>query len=974
MANLVRSRKARAQGTKTGNAHGAHSRLAAGRPDRSARRDWNKRGHRPLRFARLRAALSILEKRQDGHHVVAYDPTEREAEGGARRAQRRSPRGREAPRQTRGRRVMREGEEDLEEVVRTSRRRAVKTEGLAEGDVDKIQIEVGAVSALQARHGVKRGAFWIVLLSLLLFWIPILGPAVAGYVGGRKAGTPLRAAIAALIPIAIAFGALAALAGATSVVPAMVRHAVEAGAAGVLGSLPFDFPILGYVLGNLAAIMNAGPDALFSLLAFALAGGAMTQMKVQERMVPPITARIPASRVVAPLVQAPARAIRGARQAEVDGLVAKLNDALARAEKERKALGRTRATGVSAGSWSAPRSRFAWLSGRGERGASPHSALEAQEGSIGEIPLSPTSRQVVAQFLASTPSSRGERRVRVAKAPEVDLSLPQTIAFAGHARGSGAEGRSGAHLYRPSKQYHIYGGSVNPVARAKLEKRLRRTHTLHAMRRGARSLSQMVEVDPEGARALAPHAVTSSGAAEESRPRSLEASALTAEMHYDALEHLENAKFESARRRAAPSEADDLGGLIAHLGEGGEAVVDEAGVDALEFSDRPVFDRRGRQRARIADDDDPTAPEPKAPASKPKVAPPALVRKAIDAVEQEEKRRSTATVDGGKSKVARSADRADPTAGQSAKVDRWLKRTIASAEGPPDSARGKPKGNPAPDGASLAVGVHPRSAEEALEAPSSSEVAEATPARRNEAKEAVPAFEITHGSTEVDSEAAADEGDAPPPRHNRSASDILREIRLQKKADRDAEEGEEIARSAKHAKEEADEIERHARGEAALPEIGEVVLAARDHPARAPAKAPSKKRRHDGEFEPVETDAEKLGSDLEMTLAPIRDEEVRITELVETTAEAAPPETVHASVDEPARAEPPHVAVTEVSGTAPRTANLTAPEPERDVKPGEMVLAGPSTDAPLGDSAEAELTNRDQERIRKRLQEGWNRL
>ncbi|MFQ5919605.1 MAG: hypothetical protein ACE5I4_06120 [Thermoplasmata archaeon] len=39
------------------------------------------------------------------------------------------------------------------------------------------------------------------ILSLMLWWIPLFGPMIAGYVGGRKAGNPWRGALAAIIPV-----------------------------------------------------------------------------------------------------------------------------------------------------------------------------------------------------------------------------------------------------------------------------------------------------------------------------------------------------------------------------------------------------------------------------------------------------------------------------------------------------------------------------------------------------------------------------------------------------------------------------------------------------------------------------------------------------------------------------------------------------------------------------------------------------
>lgn len=42
--------------------------------------------------------------------------------------------------------------------------------------------------------------YWMLLLSVLLFWLPALGPLIAGYVGGKKAGGTIRGIFAAILP------------------------------------------------------------------------------------------------------------------------------------------------------------------------------------------------------------------------------------------------------------------------------------------------------------------------------------------------------------------------------------------------------------------------------------------------------------------------------------------------------------------------------------------------------------------------------------------------------------------------------------------------------------------------------------------------------------------------------------------------------------------------------------------------------
>lgn len=45
---------------------------------------------------------------------------------------------------------------------------------------------------------------WMIGLTLVLFWLPVIGPGIAGVVGGLKAGTTGRGIVASLIPAALA--------------------------------------------------------------------------------------------------------------------------------------------------------------------------------------------------------------------------------------------------------------------------------------------------------------------------------------------------------------------------------------------------------------------------------------------------------------------------------------------------------------------------------------------------------------------------------------------------------------------------------------------------------------------------------------------------------------------------------------------------------------------------------------------------
>ncbi len=55
---------------------------------------------------------------------------------------------------------------------------------------------------------VLSGMLWMFFISLLLFWLPTIGPLIAGIVGGKKSGGVGSAIMAALLPSLIMAGLL----------------------------------------------------------------------------------------------------------------------------------------------------------------------------------------------------------------------------------------------------------------------------------------------------------------------------------------------------------------------------------------------------------------------------------------------------------------------------------------------------------------------------------------------------------------------------------------------------------------------------------------------------------------------------------------------------------------------------------------------------------------------------------------------
>ena len=67
-------------------------------------------------------------------------------------------------------------------------------------------IEPPKVITEEIRHVSSEGGLfssflWMMVLSPFLFWIPLLGPFIVGFIGGKKAGSTEKAVLAGLIPI-----------------------------------------------------------------------------------------------------------------------------------------------------------------------------------------------------------------------------------------------------------------------------------------------------------------------------------------------------------------------------------------------------------------------------------------------------------------------------------------------------------------------------------------------------------------------------------------------------------------------------------------------------------------------------------------------------------------------------------------------------------------------------------------------------
>ena len=73
---------------------------------------------------------------------------------------------------------------------------------------------------------VLSGMLWIIVLGILLFWLPVLGQMIAGFVGGKKAGSAMNGLLAAILPAIIIGLVTFVLLGWVPVIGAIVAGAV----------------------------------------------------------------------------------------------------------------------------------------------------------------------------------------------------------------------------------------------------------------------------------------------------------------------------------------------------------------------------------------------------------------------------------------------------------------------------------------------------------------------------------------------------------------------------------------------------------------------------------------------------------------------------------------------------------------------------------------------------------------------------
>ena len=103
----------------------------------------------------------------------------------------------------------------------------------------------------EKKGSILAGIVWIFIISLLLFWLPVLGPLIAGAVGGKKSGG-VGNALAAVFLQGIVFGIL--LFFLATAISGMPLIGAVAGAGGFILAIAHIGPLLvGAIIGGILA-------------------------------------------------------------------------------------------------------------------------------------------------------------------------------------------------------------------------------------------------------------------------------------------------------------------------------------------------------------------------------------------------------------------------------------------------------------------------------------------------------------------------------------------------------------------------------------------------------------------------------------------------------------------------------------------------------------------------------------------------
>jgi hypothetical protein len=131
-------------------------------------------------------------------------------------------------------------------------------------------------------HNILTGMWYVFILSCLLWWLPVFGQMIAGYLGGRRAGSPTKGFMVAIIPVFIIMLLLVGMD--MGALPFLVSIAQIPGImlSGLQGISPSAASYLGGIFESLKPLVGLNGNGFLIVLVFAMIGGMMADMNRKE--------------------------------------------------------------------------------------------------------------------------------------------------------------------------------------------------------------------------------------------------------------------------------------------------------------------------------------------------------------------------------------------------------------------------------------------------------------------------------------------------------------------------------------------------------------------------------------------------------------------------------------------------------------------------------------------------------------------
>ncbi|HIH01503.1 TPA: hypothetical protein HA259_05445 [Thermoplasmata archaeon] len=138
-------------------------------------------------------------------------------------------------------------------------------------------------------------SFWsaskyTLILSIVLWWLPLFGQMIAGYVGGRRAGGPWKGVAAAIIPVACLYIVLTGFDSGffpshvlgVAIAPAAVSASLSESIPFISPYIQFSSEYLGSFVSALAGASPYGINTYVVTVAFAYVGGILAEQSRRE--------------------------------------------------------------------------------------------------------------------------------------------------------------------------------------------------------------------------------------------------------------------------------------------------------------------------------------------------------------------------------------------------------------------------------------------------------------------------------------------------------------------------------------------------------------------------------------------------------------------------------------------------------------------------------------------------------------------